>query len=194
MEIKYRVVEDYSAENPNEEDCFIVYDHRQFTVEEDGFDPEHIWEYLQLQNRFKDVKSMYEFEESTQEAAEYSDYMNLTDEFGNYNIYPLYAYIHSGIALSLGNTSYPFDCRWDTSMSGFLITTKDYQLNIKKFIETWNDYLMNGGLMVELYSVKTCKCCNNQSEEFIDLIGGFYDYEEAEKYGKEYCTQNQKIC
>jgi hypothetical protein len=191
MEIKYRVVEDCSAENPNEEDCFIVYDHREFTVEKDGFEPERIWEYLQLTKRFKDAK-LEDFEDCSQEAAEYSDYLNLHEEFGAYNIYPLYAYIHSGIALSLGN-SYPFDCKWDTSMSGFLITTKDYQLDIKRFIETWNDYLMNGGLMVELYSVKTCECCNSKSEEFIDLIGGFYDYNEAEKYGKEYCTQNQEI-
>lgn len=38
-----------------------------------------------------------------------------------YIILPLYAYIHSGIALSL----HPFSCPWDSGQAGYILVNKD---------------------------------------------------------------------
>ena len=39
-------------------------------------------------------------------------------------ILPVYMYDHSGIGLSLGNGSYPFNCPWDSGMIGFAYIRK----------------------------------------------------------------------
>lgn len=43
----------------------------------------------------------------------------------NYYYLPIYAYIHSGIALSTSNTSYPFNDRWDSGLFGFIAVSKE---------------------------------------------------------------------
>lgn len=40
-------------------------------------------------------------------------------------IYPIYMYDHSGIGLSLDNSNYPFNCRWDSGQVGFIYITKE---------------------------------------------------------------------
>ena len=187
--MKYRILQDELAENPNQEDCFIVYDHKSFTVEVEGIEPDDIYTHLKCKEQVEYYNSLTELHETQSEDRD-SCLTGMNEDFDNYNIYPLFAYIHSSVSLSLGNTSYPFNCKWDTSMKGFLVTTKDYDGDVNKFIEVWNDYLMNGELMVEIYKEEMCKCCGGTAEEQIDLIGGFYNYEEAEEYGKDYCIRN----
>ena len=123
------VVEIYQCQetdSPNDwgnEDCFIVYDHRNFCVERKGFDPQDIFDHIEQTKRWF---------------------------YSGYWVFPLYAYIHSGVALSLGRNSYPFTCHWDTSFRGFALVkrTKGWSYTNEKavqiaqsLIEEWNNYL-----------------------------------------------------
>jgi hypothetical protein len=64
-------------------------------------------------------------------------------------VFPVFAYIHSGVSLSLGRTTYPFSCGWDTSMKGFMLIKQQkgtyHRESARKMaeglIETWNMYL-----------------------------------------------------
>lgn len=49
--------------------------------------------------------------------------------------FPLYAYIHGDISLSLS----PFSCRWDSGCMGFVLA--EYEEMAKLFVKAWNDYL-----------------------------------------------------
>jgi len=119
------VIYDQNADSPDEwgyHDAFIVHDHRMFSVERKGFDPADIFEDL------KAGKTLYD----------------------GYHIFPLYAYIHSGVALSLGRSSYPFTCNWDTSFAGFVLVKKTKGWSWRKdkaetiakaIVKEWNCYL-----------------------------------------------------
>lgn len=137
--------DDMFDENPNEwdENVFLVYDHRQFNIEVDGFDPQTIFEHFQ-----EGYKT-----------------------FDNHWVFPVYAYIHSGVALSLGRDSYPFTDKWDVSFSGFiLVNRKEYWSKEKAFeraqseIEDWN-YILSG--QVFGYEIE------DQNGNFVDSCWGF---------------------
>jgi len=155
---------------------FIVYDHRDFFVECKGFDPQNIWQEIQDTEKY-----------------EYNDHI----------VFPVYAYIHSGVALSLGNQAYPFNDRWDVSMKGFLLYKKgsidmDMQRKsrpelkdktdneiIKHFakglIETWNEYLSGQvfGFQAEINGEKdSCWSYYGDPEKsgIIDEAKNFIDY------------------
>jgi hypothetical protein len=104
--IKYRGYDietfyDTDYQSPDDwgnEDAFVVYDHRDFNVKRDGFDPREIFEQLQETKRYF---------------------------YDGYYVFPLYAYIHSGVSLSLGRNSYPFTCQWDTSYAGFVLVKRE---------------------------------------------------------------------
>lgn len=125
------IVYDEFAESPDywgNEDYFIVYDHRDFTVERKGFDPETIFEHI------AETKRMF---------------------YEGYWVFPLYAYIHSGVSLSLGQGT----DRWDTSYRGFVLVkrqkgwsyTRTRAEKIAQSIkDEWNEYL--GG---EVYGYDT---------------------------------------
>lgn len=123
------IIQDEYAENPNGMGDttlgFLVYDHRQFYVKVDGAEPRDVYENT-------NDKGMYEFQGS---------YM---DKPADYKVYPVYAYIHSGVALSLGAGT----DRWDTSMAGFLLlNTEQYEEDkldeiAQSYIDEWNDYNM----------------------------------------------------
>lgn len=122
--IDIKIIPDKHCQSPDDwgnDDMFLVYDHRQFTVERDGYDPEEIFEVWKNKN-------MYD----------------------GYWIFPVYAYIHSGVALSLGRSGYPFNDRWDTSFRGFALvqrmkgwsyTKEKAYKRAEALIEEWNDYL-----------------------------------------------------
>lgn len=129
--IEYRGYEievcyDTDAGSPDEwgdDDCFLVYDHRQFSVKRKGFDPEDILDHC------NENKRMF---------------------YDGYYVFPLYAYIHSGVSLSLGRSGYPFTCPWDTSMSGFVLVHRTKGWSWKRnqaekiaesVVEGWNQYL-----------------------------------------------------
>jgi hypothetical protein len=91
---------DQDAESPDawgNTERFIVYDHRDFCVERKGYDPEEILQAMQEKKKL----------------------------FDGFYYFPVFAYIHSGVSLSLGNTRYPFNDRWDTSFRGFALIKRE---------------------------------------------------------------------
>lgn len=148
-----KIFRDEYAEGPNEwlnEDLFLVYDHRDFCVERKGYDPEQIFEHIKTTGR-----NFYE----------------------GYHVFTVYAYIHSGVSLSLGKDSYPFTCKWDTSFRGFILVKREKGWSYTKkkafeaaqgLIETWNIYLYGDVLG---YTVE-------KDGEVTDSCGGFYDKQE----------------
>lgn len=64
-------------------------------------------------------------------------------------MFPVSAYIHSGVSLRLGHCSFPFDdAGWDTSHVGCVLASKgEWRLRksaekcAEGLIETWNQYL-----------------------------------------------------
>ena len=101
-------------------DIFLVFDHRDFCVERDGFDPQEIFE----------------------EAYSKGERM-----FKGYWIFPVTAYIHSGVALYL--TDQKVD-RWDSSFKGFVLVSHEEfgkplesvaEKAAEGLIDTWNNYL-----------------------------------------------------
>ena len=74
---KYVIDFDEYAESPNswqDDEIFLVYDHRDFLVDRKGFDPADIFAYLSGSEDF---------------------------DFSEYYIFAVYAHIHSGVDLSL---------------------------------------------------------------------------------------------
>lgn len=130
-EIEYRgftieVKQDEHPSAPDEwgnDERFLVYDHRDFTVKEKGFDPNEIFEHMQEKKQ-----RLYD----------------------GYWYFPVFAYIHSGVALSLGKSGWPFNCPWDTSFKGFALVKRIKGWSWKEksareiagyVVEEWNDYL-----------------------------------------------------
>jgi hypothetical protein len=135
-----KVFYDLDPDMPNDwvnNDQFIVYDHRDFTVKRDGFDPSDIFEHIQANPKAK--------------------------LFKGYRIFPLYAYIHGDVALSLGRMTYPFTCGWDTSFKGFVLVKREkdtwsqedaYKV-ADSLVDTWNMYL-RGEVYGYVSSVSSC--------------------------------------
>jgi len=111
--------------NPNEwnENIQLVYDHEYFYVKSDyvDFDP---------YETFKRYESGYKTHD-------------------RYYFFPVYAYIHSGVLLSLGRNGYPFTDQWDVSFKGFIYVKKNKEAyNMDKAfklaelrISVWNNFL-----------------------------------------------------
>lgn len=154
--IEYRgysinVYYDTDAQAPNEwenTDAFLVYDHRDFNVEVKGYDPTEIFEHVQTTKKWF---------------------------FEGYYVFPVYAYIHSGVSLSLGRNSYPFTCSWDTSFKGFCLVKRQKGWTWRKnkaekvaqsIVHEWNDYLSG--------NVYGFNIVGPDGEEDIDSCWGFY--------------------
>ena len=93
-----------------------------------------------------------------------------------YFVFPVYAYIHSDVLLSLT----PFNCPWDSGRSGDIYIKKgSFSLNTEEearkcaegYLESFTAYL-NG--YVYCYSIKF-------RDELIDSCCGFYDFDELKK-------------
>lgn len=102
----------------------------------------------------------------------------------DYHCLPLYAYIHSGIALSLGNGSYPFTCPWDSGQIGFVLVKKRYGFrNIRKaaesLVQEWNQYL-NG----DVWGFRIFEEGENGDLEELDSCWRLY--------GLDYCREEAK--
>lgn len=165
--------QDENGDSPNDwgnEDIFLVYDHHQFNVEREGFEPRDIYTYLQQCDSCDTI-----------------DLRN--DEYDKYWIFVVHAYIHSGVSLSLGNSSYPFNCRFDTSTTGFILVEKDITQEGKApvlitepeakcyaegLIETWNTYLSGKVYGFTIHHHIPCEHCGHIDKVQEDSCGGFY--------------------
>lgn len=106
------------------------------------------------------------------------------DHKKEYNVLPLFAYIHSGVALSLGRAG-QFGDMWDSGQVGWVLVKKNQGFrNIRKaaqsLIEEWNSYLSGEvyGFVVERVTehdedcdedLSTCEC----DGEHVDSCWGF---------------------
>lgn len=131
---KIKIEQDQYCENPNSMGdtslSFLVYDHRQFCIQVDGCDPNDVFNAMQQNNETVDFYNKY------------------SKKYNQYRFYPVFAYIHSGVSLSLANSQYPFTCQWDVSFKGFcLVSTVEFpnKTDARKCaeatIEEWNHYL-----------------------------------------------------
>ena len=147
------IYQDSDPLSPNENadrHAFLVYGHRSFTV--NGPDGE----------KAKDIhESLDEWKEK-------------------FHVYPVYAYIHSGVRLQLGSDEGLLDRQLDVSMCGYVLITKDEKEipNPEKYaqgmIDEWNQYLSAD---VWGYQIKA-------GDEDFDSCWGFY--------GLEYCKEEAR--
>lgn len=137
---KIKIRPDEDSESPDDwrdDNLFLVYDHRQFYVERAGFAPQSIYHYLYAKNIVEsgdDVDSNYKEE------------LESYYEYGNFHIFLVEAYIHSGVSLSLFSGTK--QCRWDSSISRYILASKEEfeseevaKNAAEGLIETWNQYL-----------------------------------------------------
>lgn len=169
-----RITRDDDSESPKNwrfPEVFLVYEHRQFNVDHDGYKPRDIYDYLTELNK-----------------PEKTRYMNGVRDYSNYHIFVLSAYIHSGVSLSLGVGSDSFD----TSNTGYvLISKEDYPestdaiIQAENLIKDWETYLQGDVYQFELiklipfkrmYLGEPRRYSDNveYEEESIDFCGGFY--------------------
>lgn len=98
-------------------------------------------------------------------------------------ILPLYLYDHSGITISTS----PFSCPWDSGQVGFIYMTKKDAIEnygkkimtkavrekaekyLKAEVETYDQYLTGEIYTLDVYEIK-----EDEADELIESIGGFY--------------------
>lgn len=134
----------------------IGYDETDYLFDDLWFDVSFI-------SNHRHYKSIGEFEHLTIEHIIDKD---LPD---NIVVVPVYAYIHGGIALSLGE----FNCQWDSGCFGFLLFKKDDHddESLKNFVQLWNNILNGNVYYLYIYDKhNTYECC-----------GGFTDIDELKK-------------
>lgn len=131
---KIDIHEDISSDSPNDwgdTGAFLVCNNREMKVERDGFDVNTVFRAL---HGAKDDDG--EVDEEAEAIA------------NGYHIFPIEAYIHSGIVLHFEREA-SFDRRWDVSSGfGFILVKNDEAKEHKDarriasgILETWNDYL-----------------------------------------------------
>ena len=111
----------------------------------------------------------------------------------DYFIFPVYLYSHSGISISLDNSKYPFNDKWDTSMNGYILVSKllrediDYDSALsyaESLINNWNKYFYGDIYRYEIY---------DENNNIIDSCGGFYDIDECEDNVIDYINNIYEI-
>lgn len=133
------VEQDEDAQSPNEwndTERFLIYEHRQFFVPRLGFE----------------LKEIYNYINDTEYINVSHDNYHRYDTYDNYYIFPVEAYIHSGVSLSLFEGEKT--CQFDSSVSGFIFILKDsitkiedadeleaYKIAAQSLIDDWNLYL-----------------------------------------------------
>lgn len=202
---RIEIQQDKHVESPDSwgnEKLFLVFDHRQFNVEREGFEPDDIYNYIGLKRSSEQLEkniraNLNNLNERDLKACNYklqdlkNDLENYKDYELEYFIFNVSAYIHSGVSLSL-NTLYPFNCPWDTAHNGFILVKKDIKedLTIEEahkyaqgLIETWNQYLSGEVYYIELQLIRKYTKCyldsGMDSEEFIE-------YETIDSMGEVY--------
>lgn len=201
------MIRDEDAESPDKwdnEDIFLVHQHRSFTVERKGFEPKDIFHHIETKRR---IKKLYSPKNNTDDELElleeYEEELN--SKYDDYYIFPVAAYIHSGVSLSLTDS---FERKgWDTSVTGFILVMKEqfaeaegehFPVEMQKnkakkqaegLIETWNQYLSGDvyGFTINK-PIKTYTISEDKTEEIVDLkngnyqiIGKFIEYLEYEE-------------
>lgn len=140
---KIKIRQDEFAESPDDwgdKNLFLIYDHRDFTIKRDDFSPEDIYDYLSIKSALLKEDTFQPKDELEDDLKGYFDYES------KYWIFPVEAYIHSGVRLSLFSGTK--QCMWDSSVSGYILASKEEFKDLEiatnaaeGLIETWNQYL-----------------------------------------------------
>jgi hypothetical protein len=89
-----------------------------------------------------------------------------------YEAVPVSAYIHGGIALTVSETGYPFNCRWDSGTFGFLLfKTGEFgnnNIGLDGFVKHWQAVL-NGEIYYYIIE---------DENDVIESCGGYDDYDD----------------
>jgi hypothetical protein len=145
------IFQDSNPESPDDwenDEIFLVYKHKDFTINRDGFICKEIYNYLNYLESIED-KNKFNYKEVI-EKWEYNKGVN----YSEYHIFTVYAHIHGGVSLSLNHNG----DRWDTSSTGFILIKKDLLKGsskneenlteeeartnyVENLIKTWNQYL-----------------------------------------------------
>lgn len=157
-----------------DQEVFLVYDHRQFDVRRNGFEPADIYYYTT--NKESEYKEIYK----------------------DYHIFKLYAHIHSGVVLYLNAKT-----GFDISNTGYVIVKKDtestageqvqYLLARQKaecLLHDWNKYLSGevyeAILSKKKYFLKSFLKVEEGKLEVVELGEIGYDEEEVSCIGGYY--------
>ena len=110
------------------------------------------------------------------------------DTLRKYWVFPLYMYVHSGVSLSLGNSEYPFNDRWDAGQVGYVFASKKtWRLSdsarkaCQSYVDTWNMYLSGD---VWGYVIETLSDDDTDGEN-VDSCWGFYGLDFARKEAQD---------
>ena len=159
-EAKY-LTHDENPESPDvwgDDAIFLVHYHRDFWVERKN------------KIREEELAELYRGEKIEQE--------------NEYRIYPVKAYIHSGVSLSLGTGGFGHDPGgWDTSHVGAcLASKKEFPTKDKAekaceaLVEEWNQYLSG-----DVYCIVKDKLDKTKNIKDYDVTCGFYGEDYAKK-------------
>lgn len=187
------ITQDNDIESPDDWDdtnVFLVANHtREFTVEREGFNVQWISQHIEAEDELKKWEgiSADEIDESHIEALR----DDIIQDYNNYHIFPLYAYIHSGVSLSVSR-GYPYNCYWDSGQVGYVLVSITEALDndlalqrAKDLCETWNTWLSGDIWHINLDKHLVTADDYVVKEEHIDSCGGYYGY----KYAKEELEQ-----
>ena len=161
------IVQDEYNEDPNvwDDGQFLVYQHRDFTIEKDGFHPQKISMHIETTKWLLDPTISDEAREG------FEEYLN--SDYDNYWIFPIEAYIHSGISLSI--FSGQKTCNWDSSVSGYYLISKEIQNTeedaeevVESYLKTWNDIL--GGRVYGFRTYGKVHIYSIEKEHFNSII------------------------
>lgn len=177
-----KVIQDSNSESPDtwgDQDIFLVYNHRDFTIKRNGFEPRDIYDHLKvIEPNKKDFNDKDDYQLAYND---YAESINL--DYNNYYIFLVYAYIHSGVSLSLDNaTKYP----WDVSSNGYVLVKKSMieeglitpnenhkEHKAKEYaeglIKIWNQYL--SGDVWGFQILKLVKTYTITEEELLQAYG-----------------------
>jgi len=166
----------------HDKNLFIMAFHRDFWVEA----PRVYYKLPVGVARDKDDKGHALFEKDELKAyfeGDKENYPDALERLEAFHVFPLEAYIHSGVRLALKSEGNFPDRQWDVSWVGAVLVSKEEWKDRKKaraaalgYVETWNQYL-SGDIwccVVETYGPDKVQIAH-------DTCSGFYGYEYALK-------------
>ena len=108
---------------------------------------------------------------------------------GTHWVFPVYAYVHGAVALSLA----PFSCPWDSGQSGFILIPKDWhddEATARRSAEAMLDEataILNGEVF-NLALEHKCECCDewSVSGDIDETLGGVVGWDNVAPTIAEY--------
>ena len=110
----------------------------------------------------------------------------------NYWKLPLYAYIHSGVSLSLDNTRYPFNDCWDACQVGYVFvkrlklktpTEEKAREVAEEYLGAWRQYLDGNVFRISIEEV----------EPSFPGVASLFPQEDAEQYWNYYASSMDEV-